>query len=186
MAANVKKELKIPERNVKRHYEPKDLGEFDDLASAISIDILLGFQTAKFSKILKSGMKLDIKLLNTILKNYRQDQNADFAVLTMLKCGPLRSFVLGKPLEWREGFYKHLIGYLKSFPEVDSGKCTLYLLSKSPMKLLRFQPFKCHKYFVSFQDFKLSNAGSEPKEERKSSQQKIGRPAKRFVAFLAQ
>ena len=124
MATNIKKELNIPERNLKRLYEPNDLGEFDDLACAISIDIFLGFQTAKFSKILKSDVKLDTKLLKTIVKNYRQDKDADFAVLTMLKSGPLKSFVMEKSLNWREGFYKHLFGYLKCFPEVNSGECT--------------------------------------------------------------
>ena len=125
MASNIKKELNIPERNLKRLYEPNDLGEFDDLACAISIDIFLGFQTAKFSKILKSDVKLDNKLLKTIVKNYRQDRDADFAVLTMLKSGPLKSFVLEKSLSWREGFHKHLLGYLKSFPEVNSGERVL-------------------------------------------------------------
>ena len=41
-------------------------------------------------------------------------------------------------------------------------------------------------YFVimSFQDFKLSIAGLEPKGEQRSSQQRIGRLAKKFVVSL--
>lgn len=117
---------------------PKELCEYDDLASSLILDPHLGFTTHKMN-IRFRQIKGRATELSKILNHFRRNVNYEDALYWMLSTELNRPYFLNKTTQQKLAFKAHLLRYLAMFDPncgYEIKKCTRYSFEGDGAKIV--------------------------------------------------
>jgi len=99
---------------------PKELSDYDDIATAVIVDPILGFSTHKMSLRFRTPSIPAQQYLKTTALDFRHHQNYDKAFKNLLECDWLKNLVNRKSKLHQTALKEHIIRYLR-WLDRDSG-----------------------------------------------------------------
>jgi len=99
---------------------PKELSDYDDIATAVVVDPILGFSTHKMSLRFRTPSIPAQQYLKSTLFEFRHHQNYEKAFKHLLECDWLKNLVNRKSKLHQGALKEHIIRYLRWFDR-DSG-----------------------------------------------------------------
>lgn len=87
---------------------PKELSEFDDIATAVIVDPYLGFGTHKMSTRFRSPRQIHQSYLKSVVTKFQNHQNYETAYADLLGCEWFASIVKRKKKDWQNGLKEHV------------------------------------------------------------------------------
>jgi histone-lysine N-methyltransferase SUV420H len=94
---------------------PKELSDYDDIATAVVVDPVLGFASHKMSLRFRTPPQIVQNYLKTTLMDFRQHQNYDRAWKQLLQCEWLRNIINRKSKLHQVALKEHILRYLRWF-----------------------------------------------------------------------
>ncbi|CAJ0959726.1 unnamed protein product, partial [Mesorhabditis belari] len=98
---------------------PLELSAFDDCATALVVDSILGFQTHKMFKRTRY-LKNENGRAIEIMRKFRQEQNCKAVFQDFLKIRSINKFLLAYPINKQKEFRDHVVRFLQMFSK-ESG-----------------------------------------------------------------
>jgi len=99
---------------------PKELSDYDDIATAVIVDPILGFATHKMSLRFRTPTLQAQQYLKTVALEFRHHQNYEKAYKRLLECDWLKTLVNRKSKLHQTALKEHVIRYLR-WLDRDSG-----------------------------------------------------------------
>lgn len=99
---------------------PKELSDYDDIATAVVVDPILGFTSHKMSLRFRAPTQPAQVYLKTVVNQFKQHQNYEKAYKQLLQCDWLRTFNNRKSKLHQAALKEHILRYLRWFDR-DSG-----------------------------------------------------------------
>jgi len=99
---------------------PKELSDYDDIATAVVVDPILGFGTHKMSLRFRTPSLQAQQYLKNTLLDFKQHQSYDKVYKSLLECDYLKNIVNRKSKHHQAGFKEHITRYLRWLHK-DSG-----------------------------------------------------------------
>lgn len=125
---------------------PKELCEYDDLASSLILDPYLGFTTHKMNVRFRPSKGRSSEL-SKIIKQFKRTVNYDQALYHLLNQERTSLYFLNKSLQQKLAFKAHLLRYLAMFDPncgYEVKKCTRYSLENVGAKIVATREWSKH------------------------------------------
>ena len=87
---------------------PRELSDFDDIATALIVDPYLGFTTHKMNLRFRTPKPNHRKYLKDVVTKFLAQQNYEKAYNELCACEWLKSMTARKPKAWQAGLKEHV------------------------------------------------------------------------------